>query len=457
MIRKPSLSRRALLKGAGSVAVALPFLDAMSAGAQSTPVPKRFVVWFTPNGFHESTYPTSMDFTGSAFEALQPFANDLIVTRGMSMLSSTYQASADHPTGFGHILTGDMCDITNDDVKARNISIDQYLAKRLGKTRIASSLHGVQSLRTMSWDGAAGNVSGAAPQKDPKVSFTRLFGDVSAEPSPSPVANPNQRRKSILDSVRKSYETLRCNLGGEDRQRLESHMSLIRDVETRLDVTPIVPGVCNLPVQPDKLAFDRAENGLKVGDMHMRLLVKALECDITRVGTMQWYSHTGLYGERYVWDELPSHHESSHNNTHGANDAVFAQQLATFLGMLKEARAEDGSSLLNHTVVLCVSELGINTQFHHLSDIGITVAGHGGGYLKTGQYIDFLAEHRGKFRRAEEWKRSQEPGSYFTDFDVAHNKMLVEIINAVSPADLEPVNDFGMAELGRGGLPQLRA
>ena len=45
----------------------------------------------------------------------------------------------------------------------------------------------------------------------------------------------------------------------------------------------------------------------------------------------------------------------------------------------------------------------------------------------------------------------------FQDPQINHNKMLVEIINAVSPADLEPVNDFGMAELGRGGLPQLRA
>jgi hypothetical protein len=48
------LSRRALLRGAGGILVGLPALEAMfepaPARAQSTAAPKRFVVFYTPNG-----------------------------------------------------------------------------------------------------------------------------------------------------------------------------------------------------------------------------------------------------------------------------------------------------------------------------------------------------------------------------------------------------------------------
>ena len=46
------LSRRTLLRGAGGVAVALPFLDAMSRPrpARAANVAKRFIVFFSANG-----------------------------------------------------------------------------------------------------------------------------------------------------------------------------------------------------------------------------------------------------------------------------------------------------------------------------------------------------------------------------------------------------------------------
>jgi hypothetical protein len=46
------LSRRTLLKGAGGIAVALPFLEAMSRprSARAAAMAKRFVVFFSANG-----------------------------------------------------------------------------------------------------------------------------------------------------------------------------------------------------------------------------------------------------------------------------------------------------------------------------------------------------------------------------------------------------------------------
>ena len=89
-IRKLSLHRRALLRGAG-VAIALPILDTMTpalAGAADTPAPvKRIGVAYVPNGM-------SMDYwkpkTTGAFELtpimqpLAPFHDRLLVLSGMN-------------------------------------------------------------------------------------------------------------------------------------------------------------------------------------------------------------------------------------------------------------------------------------------------------------------------------------------------------------------------------------
>jgi hypothetical protein len=124
---------------------------------------------------------------------------------------------------------------------------------------------------------------------------------------------------------------------------------------------------------------------------------------------------------------------------------------------LKNARAEDGNSLLDHTVVVCVSELAISGTAHHLADLGIMLAGSAGGYFKTGQYVDFIAKYRSGFNRAPDWKAQSAPSEYFRPFDVAHNDLFVELINAVSPPSAAPVTSFGLADVCRGGLPELRA
>lgn len=459
MRTKNPLSRRTILRGAAGAALALPFLDAMrtSTSAQVT-VPKRFVVWYTPNGFQASDYPTSMDFAGTSFAPLARHAADLIAIRGLAMRSAAGQSSADHPSGFGHMLTGNLCEISSDDIlRATSPSIDQFLARRMGLTRTESSLHGITSHRTMSY-GADGTP--VRPEDNPAAAFDRIFRDVMPSAAPEePAADASAaviRRGSIIDAVRGSYEELRCRLGGEDRRRIEQHLEQIRGLERRLEAFAPgggggVGGSCTVPM------LGSAADDRNVGRLHSEILANALGCDLTRVGTIQWYSHTGTYGNPYDWGGLRSHHEASHSNDHGGHDEEFASELASFLDLLGDTPAEDGMPLLHHTAVLCVSELGLNSDLHHLSDLGILVAGQAGGALRTGRYIDYLAGQRGGFVRSPDWMRQHNPGQYFEDFDVPHNKLLVELINAVSPDELEPVTDFGVNGLGRGGLPELRA
>ena len=84
------LSRRTLMRGAGGVAIALPFLQAMRprvAWAQAAP-PKRLVMWFTSNGQMPAYwYPTGTEtnFTlNTAHKALEPYKSKLIIFDGVN-------------------------------------------------------------------------------------------------------------------------------------------------------------------------------------------------------------------------------------------------------------------------------------------------------------------------------------------------------------------------------------
>ncbi len=462
--RKP-LPRRMFLKGAGGVALALPFLEASVSSAQQIAVPKRFVVWFTPCGSGSGSYPTSMDLSGTPYEPLQPYDSQLIITRGIAMKSVAGQSTAPHPTGFGHMLTGDRCNVSGDDILgANNESIDQFIASRMGPTQVASSLHGVVNERNMSWGKASnGAVSSLRAEQDPGAAFKRLFGNgVPATDGNDEAAAAEDarqlRRASIIDAVRDSYKALTCRVGGEDRKRLEAHLDYIRGMEqSTTGGGAAVAAHCTVPDAPGSVDVRSIPSGQTIARSHVDVLVRALECDITRVGTIQWYSHTAVHGSPYGWTGGGSHHLASHEGGTAGHDRAYAGELARFLGLLSEARAEDGSSLLDHTAVLCISELGVSGTVHHLADLPIIIAGGAGGKLKTGQYIDLLGSNRNGFTRAPDWKAQQSPDEYFRPFDVSHNDLLVELANAVAPEGAESVKTFGRADVCTGGVPQIRA
>jgi hypothetical protein len=482
--RKP-LPRRLFLKGIGGATLALPFLEASVSKAATVTVPKRFVVWYTPCGSGASSYPTSMNFSGTPYAALQPFADNLLITRGIAMKSISGQSTPPHPTGFGHMLTGNKVSLSGDDIlSAQNASIDMFIASRMDPTQVSASQHGVVNMRNMSWYQApSGAVSSARAEQDPNAAFKRLFANVStgnvsdtsetsdAEATPGADDKKNLRRISILDAVRNSYKDLTCRVGGEDRKRLEAHFDYVRDMESRIPGAVVPGGIaggaagggiapiadsCTVPGSPGNFNVGSIAAGRDIARAHMSVLSSALACDITRVGTLQWYSHTAVYGSSYGWAD-GSHHASSHEGKTAKYDQLYAEELARFLGLLKDGMAEDGSSLLDHTAVLCISELGISGQVHHLADLPIMIAGSAGGYLKTGQYIDLLGSNRSGFTRAPDWKAQSAPSEYFRPFDVSHNDLFVELANAVAPPGAEPVKTFGRADMCTGGVPRLRA
>ena len=429
---RPKLGRRALLRGMGTVAVGLPFLDAMSSRAGAAPgdPPRRLITFFSPNGFDPVGRPTSMDLTGTTLEALTPHSSDLIIARGFDMVSASFDenpSDGSHYQGWSHALVGDDVYPHPTDRAGRTggaISYDMEAASRIGGgTRFRSSLQSIDNENyALSWHGPA---MAAQPEARPRAVFDRLFAGAMA--APDDMARVREQRRSVLDFTRASAERLRCRLGVEDRTRLDAHFEAIRDVERRLEVAGPSGASCGVPAMPGT-GMDYPTTGRA----QMDLLVMSLACDLTRVGSVQFSRAVG--GGTPTWLGLTdTHHDLSHQTTAGSDEAIraidrwYAEQFAYLLAALKAVPEGDGT-LLDHTAILWLSEG--SDGGHGRENVEIVVAGGAGGRLRTGQFLEMGG--------------------------TPHNNLLLELINSVLPDSEEPLTTFGNPLACTGGVPEIR-
>jgi Protein of unknown function (DUF1552) len=461
------LSRRAALRGAGGILVGLPALEAMSARsarAAATPAPRRLVIFYTPNGTDSQI--TEPDFwpqqTGANFvlgketSPLEPLRKNLLVVSGVNGESMKQDDSTVNPKAAGHgdlhsigmsqMLTGlsYVYDATTGVIAgalpggyAGGISIDQYLAKKLAPpTRFPTLEFGVinatdAGILPFSRMISAGRNQPIPAEQDPAKMFTRIFTS-GAPMGQMTVDQSVAQRKSVLDFVLTESTRLEQRLSTGDRQKLDQHLTHVRDLETRLRPlsTPVitqascnsVPAVQNAGDPLDKANFPAT------GKLHMDLLTLALKCDVTRIASLQWsWARSNLV---HSWaGAAKGHHDMSHEGKSTPLTGVntwYAQQLAYFGQALLATPDVDGKSLLDNTLVYWCSDVawGINHSFDGLRSFFL---GSCGGTMKTGQHIAVGGQ--------------------------THQKLLVTLLNAMGVME----NQFGDTQYGTGPLATLLA
>jgi hypothetical protein len=504
------LSRRAMLKGALGVGVALPWLELMrprSLRAQSAvDAPKRFGVFFSPCGtIPENWRPTQdfmappTDFTLSPIlSPLEPFKNDINVLRGMNFESSQskYGPIANvHDQGMTHMLTAiglvkgpAGAGRANHflDGSAGGPSIDQH-------TLLPSLELGVEStdtfLETLVTHMCYGPVDQndqykraipIQPVDDPVQIYTRLTGSSQAGTTEQILA-ALQNRKSVLDYVTDDYGDLMGQLGSEDRAKLDQHLTNVRDIETRVTrlmsnpTSASCPGIQNIrPVAParqqclrdqdlrnaDVIATQSANycvtNFREIGQMQMDLMILALQCDLTRVASLQWSTAESTVIHTWLPLEYPGtkeHHMMTHNESVDVSQMAamvdqqtaltirsdltkvhnwYAQQFAYMLGKMKAIDEGNGKSLLDNMLFFWTNELGEGGK-HTYYNVPMVLAGSCGGQLPTGRYFDFLGNGMPAF------------GS-----GMAHNKLFVTFLKLFGIDE----NTFGLPDFA-GTVPGL--
>lgn len=380
------LSRRRFLRAAG-VSLALPCFDAYSLAQAATaefPPSRSMVCLCTPLGLYpESFFPEQpgKDYALSPYlDVLRDFRDEFTVISGLAHAGMSpgfaHQASASFLTGVpGPGRPG-----------FRNaISLDQLAAEHIGsQTRFPSLAFSAEGAG-LSWTRTGALVPAAM---SPSKVFAQLFLEGRPEEIQSQVRRLEDGR-SILDDVRGQANSLRSDLGADDRDKLDEYLTSVRELEQRLvkdeswfkkpkpkvDVPPPtdIPNVADL-IGRTRLLFD--------------LTHLALQTDSTRLITIM------LAGTTFVPPIAGvslGHHDLSH---HGKDPGKVEQlkiveietmkTLRDLLAKLKQSQEAEGS-LLDRTIVYLGSNLGDGSS-HSVRNLPVLVAGGG---FRHGQHLAF--------------------------------------------------------------------
>lgn len=489
---RTSKSRRRFLAAlglGGAGAFFLPSLLRRSrfARAGNAEPPMRLVILYTEHGVPHVNYDMhagrdpngrwEYDLTGLAeaefSECLRPLyrhRNKLTVVDGLSLATAIGDPYGDgHAKGWCSSLTGGIARETFEDVKsnANHPSLDQVVAKALreqnpGLSDLASLEFGVYQYNfhaALYREGASGGPVVRVPHEEsPQAVYDRLFpnGDGSTPPDPVTAA-----RADVMGTVGDMYDDLSKQLGSDDRQKLEQHRDLVRDMESRIRLLDSLD--CGPPTIEDYNwgEVPHSQRYTAHTTSFWDLATVALSCGISRVVSMQW----GIPPVELIGGTGDLHHDYAHRsppNLSNEPDYPMAVQVMTnytamYAGMAAalcdrlDAIPETNGTLLDNTIVLWVSELAHGGHGH--DPLPVVVLG-GGNRFRTGRYLHY--ERDTLTTTLADWVDENNV------IGLPHNHLLVSIAQAmglqtdtIGDASIQPKKTSAPAIDLRGPLPGL--
>ncbi len=382
---RSALNRRRFFLTSAGASLALPGLSSLLAKTANSLATvhatqgagigaRRFVAVGNLLGFQQKSFFPSIE--GREYEStillkpLEPLRNKMTVYRGL-----------DHGIRGGHFAVHSfLSGVLHSEARDRkngNVTIDQYLAEKVGnQTRFPSltvgSEGGIHGGCQLSWTRSGVRVP---PITNPSDLFDRLFSNDSPKRRLERKGE-NRLQKSILDAVNDEAKGLSKKVNLEDREKLDEYFTSIRDVEKRIELRR------RWADHPKPNApLDKPANKNTVDDLPIlyELIALALQTDSTRIATLE-------IGGSFLPQNLgidKSYHSLSHhgNKADAITDLIKLEtyqieQYGKFLGRLQSIQDGEGT-LLDSTSVLFGSGIGSGNS-HTNSDLPVIVAG--GGY-----------------------------------------------------------------------------
>lgn len=266
-------------------------------------------------------------------------------------------------------------------------SIDQLIASRLPAETVLNSLTwdteqdlGKRYQREYSY------VEAGVPtpfESNPAAAYADLFG-LRMPPGGSREARIDIAAIDAINAATEAYSRVLPTLGTEGRRKLEQHRDLLSELASARSRES---GVCGLSF----------ESRGHVTEQFLRLAELALSCDMTRVITL---AMPILDPQDFGYDAgIELHGELAHASIEGGTTAFspFAEQAmtdynrwyATRVGAFLErldAIPEGDGTVLDHTAVVWLSELGTPTHEHR--DVCTVLAG-ATRFFDQGRYVRF--------------------------------------------------------------------
>jgi len=445
---RKKMSRRTLLRGAGTVAIGLPFLETMRTGNVLAAPPEPPVRAF--NVFFGLGIPTPLQSEGysGVLEPLAPLRDKLMIVRGVDHVRCDEGGINAHFDGSSGAFTAEPPD---GEARSGGPSMDQVLKDELYPDglptgTIPTLLMGTYFRRSRAcryihcWndDGSPADL----PKESPRELFTRIFGDdpsMTGDTTDPQEARRRRYRRSILDSVLGQYRHFKSeasNLGAASRARIADHLERIREHEQRVFgmeqpeddcMVPGTPGGSTIPhggaADPDGEGIDISLEAL-VGEWRLMsdLYALAIQRDLVRFAGVTFqaagarirltgrYEHDGRHvydfddrGERGVGGSSGCSHEWWHdfresrdNRQLRAHAHLMLREVAYFLSLLDDPdHADDnGQTILENALVTVSTESGDGRHSdvrRELSGVFHAVSGANERF-RAGEIVDVDAE-----------------------------------------------------------------
>ncbi len=396
-------TRREFLRGLGLSAAVLPFAANLPCLASPTQNSRkqRLIVMFSPDGVVPNTFWP--DEEGDNFKLkpsltpLEPFKNRSLILHGVC--DRVHGDGDAHMRGIGCLLTG--IELFPGNVQgggdtpagwSSGLSIDQEIKNYFqkdpaSKTRFGSLEFGIMvPERADTWTrlSYAGPNKPIAPIDDPYQMFQKLYGRAKDQDS----------LKSVLDDLKQDLDKLRAGVSVADRQILDEHTTLVREMETELKSSSSKDMGHAVPVVEPGVRRDN-DNIPALSKQQIDLIVNSFTADFARVATLQFTNSVGEARMRWLGIN-EGQHDLSHkpDNDADAQDKLtrinkwYCEQLAYLAKRLAETpEPGGGGSLLDNTLIVWTNELGQGNT-HTLDNIPFVLVGNGLGF-KMGRSIKY--------------------------------------------------------------------
>ncbi len=440
-MKRTQVNRRAFLRGAGTVAIGLPFLEGLperSAWAQDQePVFSFFIM--TQNGVvQENFWPsatgalTAATMAGKSIEKISAFAENLLMIKGLKLPGGGSNCS--HAQACVQVMTGVAPGSAGNSSTAGGPSIDMVISKALNPagtdplTLYAGAQQNAYIAERLSFSSA--QTPARSAQLNPYETYKKLVNLVgtSNPPTGNGGSGPSEadqlllRQKSVNDLVRDEFQSLlgRTDLSAEDTRRLKSHMDGIRQLEVNMMTTgetmnevnegspeTVAPGTLQcVEGNLNKTGLEAFTNGVtynQAGHMiedlvklHAETVALAFACNFNRTATLQWGEGTAptIYDTKATGG-YNQFHKISHRTNSDANSGndgwakeahieIDHIRLETFAHVLQQFKDR---GLFDRSFIYWTNSIADGPS-HAFGPVPIIIAGHGGGFFKQGEYLN---------------------------------------------------------------------
>jgi hypothetical protein len=420
---RPQFSRRDLLRAAGATLAIPAFLkSAFAAPAASTPPP--LVLLMQTNGTHQGSFwPTAStwDAATGAWDSviLNKLLTDPALGRKTILIKGiNYQAidaphGNQHDQGFHGLYSGFDTIAGPGGSFGGGISLDQRLVREasFSSAKLKSIHCGVHAVNYNAINAGRLSFSATGPAQQVRCEldlyalYDRVFGSAGAGQDAERAQKRLAQRRSVLDAVAGDLTALEKRLGPNEREKVDIHLTALRDFETRLSARtgtgPVLAGCTG--VKPSMTGVPTGGQGNEANAetlerLFMEFIANTTACKM--VGVLSFQFGRGGDHFHYDWLSIPgmpsdAHDFVAHLDSGDANIARinieikkwYTNVVSDLAGRLAAFPQGDGKNALDTSLVVWGNEQA--TGPHDQKNIPVALLGGAAGRLKrTGYLVD---------------------------------------------------------------------